>query len=569
MFSPSGRLRRWAVLLIPAALFALGLLARGAAGRAFAAFTGYRPPFRFAPVPQHPLPALGERVVLVLMDGLGVAVSRGMPFLNELRARGASYECRGGLPSLSMPARAVLMTGAWQEIHGQATNYDARPLAVEHLFRLARAHGRSTGLAAGAKTQTLFAPDVLHAAVYPEEPETAPMDHYEAALRRDLDASIALLGGARPAFAQVELNLADEAGHGWGSASPEYTRAAARVDAALRVLSAQLDLHRDVLVVTADHGHVVTGGHGGPEADVMQVPLVLAGRGVRPGVTGTCAQVDVAPTLAVLMGLPLPAASQGAPLLAALDLTPEQRRVVLRNAVAQREAFVSAYVAQMVARDQAGGALPPGGEDEDALAARLASWSAVEARARAGRLTREAPARWGRAALLAAVPVVFLGALLGAGVFSARELAQAGAFAVAGVAAYHLALPLAGLSYSLTAVNKDEWLSRFFLSDMALGLLTSVVAAAALCAWQRRRGASLLALCGLAWLCAAVFCAAFVLKIAAAYAVTEVVPSWFLPDQTWGMAFYLDALVVMAVGLCAPAFALVAGLMRMIPAAPA
>jgi hypothetical protein len=110
---------------------------------------------------------------------------------------------------------------------------------------------------------------------------------------------------------------------------------------------------------------------------------------------------------------------------------------------------------------------------------------------------------------------------------------------------------------------------RFFLGDMALGLLTSVAAAAALCARQRRRGASLFALCGLAWLCAAVFCAAFVFKIAAAYAITEVVPSWFLPDQTWGMAFYLDALVVMAVGLGAPAFALVAALARMIPAAPA
>jgi hypothetical protein len=560
MFSPSGAARRWAVLLLPAALMALGLWARAGAGRAFAAFAGYRSPFRFPPAPQRPLPALGERVVLVVLDGLGTEASRRMPFLQELRAGGASFECVSGLPSLSMPARAVLMTGAWPEIHGQTTNYDARPLGVPHIFELARAQGRSTALAAGAKTQALFAPHVVHRAVYEEEPESAPLERYQAALRRELAASSALLRESGPGFAQLDLNLADEAGHGWGSASPEYAGAAAEVDGALRSLAALLDLGRDTLVVTADHGHVVTGGHGGPEPDVMHVPLVLAGRGVRRGTTGTCAQVDVAPTLAVLLGLPLPAASQGAPLLAALDLTDEARREVLANAVAQREAFLRAY-----ADGVSVGLVAAGAGGEGTLSTRLSALLAEEVRVKEERLARDAPARWRRAALLAALPFAFLAVLLGLRVFSPGEAARAAAFALAGVLAYHLLLPALGLAYSLTAVNKDEWLQRFFVKDMALGLLACAASVSALGAGRRRRGADLLALCRLAWLCAAMFCTAFVVKIAAVYARSEVFPRWFLPEQYWGMAFYLDSLVVMAVGLFAPALALIAGLLRLIP----
>jgi hypothetical protein len=558
------------VFLLPAALAGLGLGARAAAGAAFSAFVGYRAPFRFAAVPQQELPALSERVVLVILDGLGAADSRRMAFLNELRGRGASQECRAGLPSLSLPARAVLMTGAWQSVNGQTTNYEARPLEVEHLFQIAHAHGRATALLAGAKTQALFAPHVTHAVVYDEAPETASMEVHEVAHRRALAASLALLD-ARPALAQLELYLADDAGHGWGSRSPEYERALTLLDEAVRALAGRVDLERETLVVTSDHGHVAGGGHGGPEPEVLQVPLVLAGRGVRRGISGACAQVDVAPTLAVLMGLPLPAAAQGTPLFEALDLSPDQRRDALRNTVAQRQSFVSAYARQLAALGQEWPtsdpvALSPD-EGETALGEWLAALAADETRAAQDRLGQEAAVRWRRAAAVAALTPALLGLLLWTRVLPARETGRAALFALAAAAAYHLLLPVAGLSYSLSAVNKDEWLQGFFLKDMALGVLVCAAALAASCRLQRHRGAGLLALCRQAWLCATVFCALFVLKAAFVYARHPVVPRWSLADQYWGMAFYLDVLVVMAVGFAAPAFALIAGLVWIVPAA--
>jgi hypothetical protein len=64
----------------------------------------------------------------------------------------------------------------------------------------------------------------------------------------------------------------------------------------------------DVIVFTADHGHVAAGGHGGGDPEVELVEACFAGRGVAhtTGPEGTLRARDVAPALALLAGLPFP-----------------------------------------------------------------------------------------------------------------------------------------------------------------------------------------------------------------------------------------------------------------------
>jgi len=91
-----------------------------------------------------------------------------------------------------------------------------------------------------------------------------------------------------------------------------------------RALSA-IDLARATVIVTADHGHVASGGHGGSEREVSNVPLVLAGRGIVPGATARDAQlIDVAPTVAALLGIPAPRHAEGRALVELLQLSPEE-----------------------------------------------------------------------------------------------------------------------------------------------------------------------------------------------------------------------------------------------------
>jgi hypothetical protein len=117
----------------------------------------------------------------------------------------------------------------------------------------------------------------------------------------------------------------DEAGHEHGAASPEYAAAAARADRELAQLLARVDLTRDVVLVTADHGHSDRGGHGGPAPEVATVLTCYAGAGVRATVSAAVTaepaalstrsgsppapvleQRHLGPLLTVLAGLPFP-----------------------------------------------------------------------------------------------------------------------------------------------------------------------------------------------------------------------------------------------------------------------
>ena len=554
-------------------LVGLGLFARSLAARAYQAFTGYETPFASEPAPGAPaaapvaappsaaFPALSEQVVLVLVDGLGLEPSRRLPFLNELRARGADIQLRIGLPSLSLPGRAVMLSGAWQELHGQATNQNPRSLRVEHLFQLVRGQGRETALATDPKPQKLFAPHVSHVVLYSEQPETAPFATYVEGHRKQVAQALALLRTRRPAFAMVELHLTDEAGHTWGGASDEYRQAADLADAAIREMAPLLDLSRVTLVVTADHGHVAVGGHGGPEEPVMSVPFVMAGRGVRAGAAGEATQADTAPTLAALLGVPIPSSNQGRPLLDALELTADQRVALLRATLDARRAFLTRYVGRLRTLDGmaadlelADADLAPGvpAAQERELLQALDKVDGALASVKRRRLAMDAAVRSRRSLLYAAVPFAACALAYALGPFTRRDLLTAVAAAVAGALLYYALLPALGLSYSLTAVNKDEWMAWFFQKDMGLGIATAALAAFLAGVLRARAGGTAWDATAVAWLATAVFVYLFVIKVAVVYWRYGVILRWHMPEQYWGFGFYLDVLVVMAVGFAAP-----------------
>ena len=568
------------MLLIPLALVGLALAARSVAGRALGDFTDYVTPFVFPPLAESTGPPVARQVVVVLVDGLGLGASRRLPFVGALRARGADFDCAIGEPSLSLPGRAVMLSGAWQEVNGQTTNYHPRPLRVDTVFAAARRQGLMTALTAGPGGLRLFEPHLTRRVVYPKDPETAPFAVYEAALRQQAARSRGLLEQVRtePGLVMLELHAVDEAGHGWGSESDEYRRAAADADEAIRGFAALVDLDRDTLVVTADHGHVASGGHGGPEESVMHVPLVMAGAGIRGGARGACRQVDLAPTLCTLLGLPLPAANQGRPLLDALDLDPARRREVLRATIDQRARFVAGYVRRLREWDNPGDAAGPGAEpvpapadaDERALVARLDALDHEAEMAKQARSAVEIRTRVLPALLLILVPPLAAAILVRARSLDGGDVWRALLAGGVGVLLYHGSLPLVRIAYSITAVNKDEWLPAFFRKDMALGVAACATAVLLGAVSERglRRGAMELARS--AWLVTAAFCYLLVAKMAFVYWRQGVFPRWQIPGMYWGMGFYLDVLVVIAVGLCSPLMVLPAWLapLRRPPAAP-
>ena len=128
---------------------------------------------------------------------------------------------------------------------------------------------------------------------------------------------------------------------------PNWDAAAARVDDLLREITATLDLSRDTLFICSDHGQVDAGGHGGNEQVVLREPFVLLGAGIRPGAYQPVQMVDIAPTLAAILGLNLPASTQGQVRTEMLALTEPQVAAVAAAQAAQQTKLATAYGAAL------------------------------------------------------------------------------------------------------------------------------------------------------------------------------------------------------------------------------
>ena len=302
----------------------------------------FDPGFTFTHPPVPTGPALSGGVTILLVDGLRLDASRRMDTLNALRARGADLEGQVGTPSFSRPGRATVAVGAPPDIHGVTTNRQRRAIPLDNILRRVGESGGTCRVAGSTIWSGLFGDDIRRCGVYREgEGKEGPgaFVRQVAEVRASQEAGIAFVLEKPATLRIADVISTDFAAHEYGGVSSEYAAEVRRTDALLADLVSRLDLTSETLIVTADHGHRDEGGHGGDEAPVLAIPIVMAGAGIVPGVRATGSQADIAPTVAVLLGTALPTASSGRPLVSVLALD-EGRRDFLKNAIeSQREGF--------------------------------------------------------------------------------------------------------------------------------------------------------------------------------------------------------------------------------------
>ncbi|MGQ9779140.1 MAG: alkaline phosphatase family protein [Bacillota bacterium] len=266
------------------------------------------------PVPLEPGPRKGpfEAVYLIVIDGLryDVAHSAAMPFLRSLEKTAAWGKVRAGLPSYSRPGYARLLTGAPSELTGLTMNDQTAAAPVPTVFSLAREAGLETAAAAHYWVRELYeGPSgpakgffrgrfIRHGYFYrqDDEPDARVFANAKEAVRLYRSGLLLILPAS-----------VDAAGHRAGGRSRAYREAAAAVDSLLADFCHALPQDgKSLVIVTADHGHRDAGGHGGEERTALEAPLFLLGEGVRPGrMSETVDQLDIAPTIAAALGLPM------------------------------------------------------------------------------------------------------------------------------------------------------------------------------------------------------------------------------------------------------------------------
>ncbi len=555
------------LVLIFISLLVVALAVRHTAYRAWNDFSGYQSPYKFSNAGAMASPAIVEHVYIVLVDGLREDQSHEMKFLNELRSRGADISCSVGIPSLSLPGRAVLMTGAWQEINGQLTNFHPHPIAVETLFQSAKKRNLSTALMAGRGVKTMYGSSV------DEWSRLSSVDHelgvaygkLEGQFLVSAEESRRVLAAQHPSLYQMDYTLTDQVAHDFGAASEEYRQAAQSVDRELQKLASLIDFSNSVLVVTSDHGHIDRGGHGGEEPEVLSVPWVMEGKGVKPGVSLLGRQIDFAPTVAALLGIEIPSASQGQILLDALQIDDAGRFSLLEELFQQKKNFNREYLSFVKGIPSDSSVVAPNPPTISSLEEAIGHLDEEANRAKQERLALEPGARFSWVFPILLLPIVMGYVYLRRRWISLGDIAWGVAALPLYWGCYFILLGAARMSYSFSAVNVEERLGAYFGKDMIFAVVALVFSVSLTALWRHRKSDVLGALAGKGFwrgcfsdpllrhasVVSSLLVYSLLVKVGLTYWRVGLFVRWHVPGLYWGFGEYLDLLQLMIIGFVA------------------
>lgn len=254
-------------------------------------------------------PATVQKSLVIGVDGLAFdeIAKTSTPALDALRADGllatSNLFANPMAPTVSGPAWATIATGTWPDKHGTrdndfaGTNYGQFP---DYLSRAEAGLGAVNTLAVGTWgpiTSTIFGPAV-------DERIAGGTDEGTTA------RTVAALTDGDPDAIFVHLDEVDGAGHSAGTNGAAYGPAVSRADAQIGEILAAVAARESraqedwLIVVTSDHGHTPTGGHGGHSAEERKTFVLAAGGGQPAGAERFDAKLtDIAPTVLAHLGV--------------------------------------------------------------------------------------------------------------------------------------------------------------------------------------------------------------------------------------------------------------------------
>jgi len=491
--------------------------------------------------------AVTDQVIIILQDGLRLDASRELETWNRLRAQGADLTVHLGQPSLSIPSFTVINTGAYQEINGVTTNWYEEPLPpLDSIFCEAKKKGLTTAIVREAGGPELFG-QCLDYALYSEM-----SDDPKAADDVILEESLSLLE-KKPNLLWIHFSGSDWAGHNQGGASQEYREFAREIDSRIAKILAAIDLKSAVVILLADHGHIDSGGHGGGEEEVIRVPLVIAGESIKPGSYAEVEQVNIAPTVATLLGMAIPTHSQGQPLFDVLDMTLQSKADRAVDVARQHQVFYRQYLSVIGASgyldtelSEAYAALAAG--DHEGAYQRATSYTEgirqYTEQAKDAKLWRERVWRLPIALLILVIPGAYL-----AFYRKKAELVVPLIGAVVYFVVYDGYFFLRGFKWSLSVFNDESMITGFIILRIVEAAISLLIAAVLVGVLMRRRSIFETAK-------AAVNTSFFVgfgllLQVDLYFWLYSLDIDWYLPNLQWGFKYYLDLLQVFATGIAA------------------
>jgi hypothetical protein len=263
-----------------------------------------------------------RRVYVIVVDGCNRERLRqaDTPAIDRLIREGTEYlAVEPAYPARTVVCFSSMLTGATPAEHGMRSNFAPRlGVRCESIFDVLARGGRSGRLVGIAHLLDPFGEDVVRA-VTSVQP-TAQIDRSLCAEARRV------VEREDPDLLVLQLLAADQLGHVRGVRNPEYLaqleQSDRRVAEFLAFLEERGKLEGASVILMADHGQGRgIGGHGHLDWGESPVPFAVWGEGARPGSVSRERRsvLELASTVAALLGTEAPEAARGRPLVPTLD----------------------------------------------------------------------------------------------------------------------------------------------------------------------------------------------------------------------------------------------------------
>lgn len=237
----------------------------------------------------------GDKVCLIIIDGLRYDTALKMPFVNSAVKKGGSiYKALSGTPSLSRPGYERIMAGSETFINGFNSNINIMPSLIPNLFLLSKEYNLKTAASAYLWMHEMFPCNI---------------DYGDFYYFNDKDVFInakKIIKNNSPDFVVIHPMDVDNAGHKYGGISNEYTQAAYRVDSEIKSIWDILYNNHYTVIITSDHGHKDCGGHGDGNIKCVEIPVFIFNNNLH-NITfnkkSVISEIDIAPTICDIMGI--------------------------------------------------------------------------------------------------------------------------------------------------------------------------------------------------------------------------------------------------------------------------
>jgi hypothetical protein len=274
-----------------------------------------------------------EHLLLLIVDGLRYDVATDpvrMPEFSKAMQTKSSGEIWAGRISMTTSAVMAYGTGQRGRLEQILRNINPDPPP----FNSWLANAKRSGLT------LMTAGDPAWVQMYGEALADHRVDPKGVAI--DVDFNPKTFRDARelkrraPDFLVAHFVTPDHQGHAYGIRSERYRNHIRSFDQQLHALLGEFGPEWTV-IVTSDHGAADSGTHGTDTSVQRRSPLYAYGRGIAPGVRASerLDQIDLAGTLAALLGVSAPAQGLGHVLVQFLDL-PDERRAEIACDDAER-----------------------------------------------------------------------------------------------------------------------------------------------------------------------------------------------------------------------------------------